>query len=252
MVKNTWFSPITSFGFGFQSERSRKYVSPSLSPWIDNPQFSRSENKSSGQTLIEIIIAIAVGTLIVAASLGLITRANKNSNFAKAQSQANKLSSEGMEIILNIRAVNDCNAVIPHPTYSSGCGVSTATSSWDGLYDIQLDTICEGNCDNNYGHVFRLHEPNDGNCPTATPSWCLHGDQISTSEVKEEVVLDNLTFTREVYIADSELGAAPEGLSKCNNVDLDNTEIKQVIVKVSWVDSAGTHDTKLVNCIARL
>lgn len=45
-VKNPWFSPIASFVFGFQSERSRQYVSSSLYPWVDNPQFSRSENKS--------------------------------------------------------------------------------------------------------------------------------------------------------------------------------------------------------------
>lgn len=212
-----------------------------------------SENKSSGQTLIEIIIAIAVGTLIVSASLGLITRANRNSNFSKAQSQANKLASEGMEIVLNIRAVNDCDTVIPYGAFSGGCGTAGLNTSWDDLYNEQLDDSCSGDCDNNYGHVYRLHEPSEGNCPAV--NWCLHGDQISTGEVKELIVLDNLTFTREVFIADSfddGVVVPPQGLSDCNNIDLDETAIKQVTVNVFWVDSAGTHETKLVNCIARL
>jgi len=256
-VKNPRFLPIISFGFGFLSERSRRYVSSSLHPRIDDPQFSRSENKSSGQTLIEIIIAIAVGTLIVSATLGLITRANKNANFAKAQSQANKLANGGMEIILNIRAVNDCDAVIPYGTFPEVCGSAPSLGSWDELYTIQIDNSCAvlAECSDDYGHIFRLHSPGSPEC-ASTFSWCIHGH--TDLGVKEEITLDNLTFTREVFIADSDTGPPPptsQGHSKCNDdlaVTDDFKNIKQITVKVFWVDSTGTHDTKLVNCIARL
>ena len=248
-VKNPWFYLVTLFGFGFQSERSWKYVFSSLNPRIDNPQFSRSENKSSGQTLIEIIIAIAVGTLIVSAALGLITRANKNANFAKVQSQANKLANEGMEIILNIRAVNDCEAVIPYAAFTGGCGNSNPFASWDELYTKQLDDSCTGaECSNDYGHIFQLHSPVSPDCSIS--SWCIHG-HVDSSPEKEEITLDNVTFTREVFIADSNTGSPPKALSKCNDNE-DYKNIKQITVKVFWVDSAGTHDAKLVSCIASL
>ena len=196
-----------------------------------------------------------MGTLIVAASLGLITRANKNSNFSKAQSQANKLSSEGMEIILNIRAVNDCEAVIPYGAFSGGCGADPV-ASWDDLYTRRLDLTanCGANeCSNDFGHIFRLHSPGSTGCASSL-SWCIHG-HVDPPPVKEEITLDNLTFTREVFIADSPPPVSGfQGHSQCNDdLVMDDWEnIKQITVNVFWVDSAGTHDTKLVSCIARL
>jgi len=237
-VKNPWSAPIISFGFGLQSERSRKYVSSSLHPRIDNPQFSRSENKSSGQTLIEVIIAIAVGTLIITAILALATRSNRNSNLARASTQASKLAEGGLEIIKNIQDVNNNDVVNVHS--------SLTDVNWIDLYSVEVESgpVCGVSCVTGEGHVYIIHEDGESDCTSGTGDWCLHGNHLITD--REFIDLDEQRFTRVVYVRDSFPGE-----SSCNTELNDFRRIKQFRVVVAWADPVGEHEQEVVTCIRR-
>src|SRR3972149_8685627 len=88
--------------------------------------------KDKGQTLIEMLIAIAVGTLIVASILGLATRASRNANSARTAGQASKLAQQGMEIVRNIRSVDEADYI---KSFSPPC---PANCRWSDLYGFNL------------------------------------------------------------------------------------------------------------------
>src|SRR3990170_4297041 len=111
--------------------------------------------KDKGQTLIEMLIAIAVGTLIVASILGLATRASRNANLARTSGQASKLAQQGMEIARHIRSVDE--PILNPPAFC------TAPCIWTELYDSDLTDPTP----------FVLVKPGGGCGPS---SWCLDGD----------------------------------------------------------------------------
>lgn len=58
----------------------------------------RSHNKNApGQSLIEVVIALAVAVIIAVALVGLTVIALRNAQFAKTQNTATRLSQEGVE-----------------------------------------------------------------------------------------------------------------------------------------------------------
>src|SRR3990170_8801515 len=113
---------------------------------------------ASGQTLIEMLIAIAVGTLIVASILGLATRASRNANSARTAGQASKLAQQGMEIIRNIRSVDEAGSI---KNFTPPC--SAPCNTWSGLYGTDFLGSNE----------LKLVKPN---CSGAGTSWCLDGN----------------------------------------------------------------------------
>ena len=203
-----------------------------------------------GQTLIEVIIAIAVGTLIITAILGLATRSTRNANFSRANEQASKLAQQGLEVIRNIRDEGLDSAI----KYTPNLSIDT----WNELY---LEDIGGTNDSGTNGLEFKLVDPTDLSCSIG--SWCL----TTSTAIPEALPLGFETFTRRGFIADSPTDppvSGALGVSKCNRPsppplpgypadeanDLDNTKIKQVTVVVSWDDPSGSHEAKVASCLA--
>lgn len=181
-----------------------------------------------GQTLIEVIIAIAIGTLIVTAILGLATRSNRNANFARASEQASKLSQQGLEIVRNVRDVGGDNSIISPPIDCVGC------ATWDDLYSNNLDDLAS-----EFGREFKLIPDTDASCSPTPVSWCLSGD----TSTPETIIEDIQNFTRRIFIADTD-GEA----SNCNDT-INYDGAKQVTVLVQWTDPVGSHEAKVTSCI---
>ncbi|MDO8604889.1 MAG: prepilin-type N-terminal cleavage/methylation domain-containing protein [bacterium] len=65
----------------------------------------RHFNKFSvkGQTMIEVLLALAIGVIIIAGISKAVNTSLSNSQFSKNQSSANQYAQEGMEIVRNLR-----------------------------------------------------------------------------------------------------------------------------------------------------
>ena len=73
---------------------------------------SKENPSQSGQSLIEIIATIAIGTVLILALVALSVRSNSSSDFSKAQNQAANLASEGMEVIRSLKAATPTPGII--------------------------------------------------------------------------------------------------------------------------------------------
>lgn len=179
-------------------------------------------SNTKGQTLIEIIIAIAIGTLVISSILALATRSNRNSNLARASSQASKLAEEGLEIIKNIKDQGR-DVIFPNvPT--------TNEVNWVGFYNTE---------DLSGDRFYHLHEPTELEC-SGNESWCIHAE----TAVPETIDLDGQIFERVIMIND-DFG------NGCNDNITDPREIKQFSVVVTWTDPVGEHEQRVVTCIRR-
>ncbi len=181
-----------------------------------------------GQTLIEVLVAIAIGTLVVTAILGLATRSTRNANFARTSEQATKLSQQGLEIVRNIRDVDADDSI----------DLFAPVSKWSEIYNQDLiDSAAP------FGTEFKLLSPDCGTTPVSA-SWCLSDN----TALPETITNDNQNFIRRVFIADT---ARPGGVSDCHTADnnFDEGDSKQVTVVVEWTDPVGSHEAKVVTCL---
>ncbi len=69
------------------------------------PNF-KQKNQPKGQTMMEMIIALGIVTLITTSVLALAVATIKTSSFSKQKFQAINLAQEGLEIVRNIRDTN--------------------------------------------------------------------------------------------------------------------------------------------------
>ncbi|MEX0616787.1 MAG: prepilin-type N-terminal cleavage/methylation domain-containing protein [Candidatus Woykebacteria bacterium] len=225
-----------------------------------------------GQTLIEVLIALAVGAIFITAILGLATRSNRNANFARNQEQASKLGQQGIEIVRNIKALNDPRAIIPR---KDGAPCNQLTN-FNGLFECDLpDTPCGSHCDDppltnfvstsdnyvnpSYGLRYAFHVSGDPTylpalpCRTdeaniapenipASSSWCIHGNGDDQKDFL--INIGGVTYTTGLFIADT------PPVSKCNQ-NANFRHIKQFTIVVKWTDQAGTHRKSDVSCIGK-
>ncbi|HSX58520.1 MAG TPA: hypothetical protein VLE47_04625 [Candidatus Saccharimonadales bacterium] len=106
-----------------------------------------------GQGIVELIVVIALASILIIALVALATRSNRSTSFSKTQDQAARLAQEGIELIKNIRAKNAVGAInhycenapgnsgIGEPTDPNSCiGTNVwidgaiQTRSWSDLY----------------------------------------------------------------------------------------------------------------------
>jgi len=198
-------------------------------PQIQNHSFQL------GQSMIELIATIAIGTVLILALVALSVRSNSASDFSKAQSQAAGLASEGLEIINSIKASSESDTIrYSSSSCSSGVGPSM---NWLGLFAYDI-IYCP-----TYGRPGRLYTPTDLMRPcSAANTWCL--DLSGTG--MEPITLEGRVFYRTVYVADS------SGVSSCDPSSTDYSFIKQFTVVVSWTDSSGSHNSITTSCIRKL
>ncbi len=93
---------------------------------------SFTRQPESGQSLLELTIALGIATLIISALTITTLISLRNSQFAQNQLQATKLAQEGLELVKTARSRNCVvNVGIAPPYYWYGDGV---TLIWDAPY----------------------------------------------------------------------------------------------------------------------
>ncbi len=182
---------------------------------------------SRGQTLLELVIVMAVIVIIVAALVFATIFSIRNAQFSKNQAQATKLAQEGLERVRAGRDRNTCINTLPPPTVKSWNGESTdvACSGPESIWAYQVT----------------------GTCATL-PSYCFFNmtnqgvlNYISTFTPGAKFVPDNAEtvgiFKRAVIITDD---AATFGSRKT------------VIVIVTWSDFIGNHQSRLTTILRKI
>lgn len=86
-----------------------------------------------GQSLVEVVVASAVGILVVSALVFAAIFSLRNANFAKNQAQATKLAQEGME---KVRSNRDRDGVVIF-THDLG-----TTAKFSDLWSVRLYDSC--------------------------------------------------------------------------------------------------------------
>ena len=103
---------------------------------ISNFQFPRTGRDvfESGQSLVELIVAVGLILTAVVALLTLATSSMKSSGFGVAKARATKLANEEMELV---RAYRDS---VGWSDFSSGTGVPSCSDSTNPCY-ISVDPV---------------------------------------------------------------------------------------------------------------
>ncbi|GEM_PF-1303462 len=180
-----------------------------------------------GQSLAEVIVATAVGILVVSALTFATIFSLRNATYAKTSAQATKLAQEGIE---GVRVGRDRNRAI------NNNGELGSVTSWNGdangngaIWNYQIDGFC-------------------GN-PTATPPiYCYfnidnsgdnYGDlQYLTAAPSPPSGVEPVDqFQRMVILSDDSTSYATQ---------------KKVTVIVRWTDFTGPRESKLVTILRKL
>lgn len=126
---------------------------------------------TKGQTLLELVVVIAVIVVVVAALVFATIASLRNANFAKNQAQGTKLAQEGLEKVRSIRD-RDLDGAIDYIRGTDGSHASKFSDLWD------VDLVCPSNC------YFYFNQPN-----------VLKGGADS-----EKIPPDNPLFKRQIII----------------------------------------------------
>ncbi len=180
----------------------------------------------NGQSLLEVIIAMAVGILVVSALVFATIFSLRNAAFAKNSAQATKLAQEGIE---RVRSGRDRNSSV-----TIG-GVSV--DSWSGtqpVWDYQIhasagcdDSSTGGKCYFNVNSSGALTNIGFAFAPTAA---------VPLPSLTESVPLSNQVFRRMILLSD-------DGTYRTQ---------KTVTVIVQWTDATGPHESKLTTILRRI
>lgn len=182
-------------------------------------------NKQNGQTLLEVLVAIAIGIFVVAALTFATIFSLRNANFAKTSAQATKLAQEGIE---RVRTGRDRN--------SSVTNLDASVKSWKGdgtagsaIWDYRITGA--GLCDN----------PPTGKCYFNVDSTGLLNNigfgQTSFPLSAQGIPSAKPVFRRAVILSD-ESGTY-------------QTE-KKVTVVVTWKDATGEHESRLTTILGKI
>lgn len=177
-------------------------------------------NNQIGQGIIEIVVVLALASILILSLVALSVRSNRSANFSKAEDQAARLSQEGLEFIRNMRDQGPVTVT----------AIDGSSVGWNYVFDTDFS-----------GNEIAILCSNS----------CL--DFTGTNEV---VPGGNRNFDRRVRIRD-DLTVLPLNPNPCNtNADPsadvgDWDEIKQFTVEVSWTDTAGPHTSTTNSCLRR-
>lgn len=91
--------------------------------------------KEQGQSLIEVVVALSVASIVITSLLIVVINSLKNAQFAQTQVRATKLASQAIE---QIRAVRDRDGIV---TFTSASGVTKFSDLWL----INMNNACSPN-----------------------------------------------------------------------------------------------------------
>lgn len=185
--------------------------------------------QQKGQSLLEVIVAVAVGILVVSALVFATIFSLRNANFAKNQTQATKYAQAGIE---RVRVGRDRNLNIIHS------GALGNVSSWKG--DI-----------NGNGAVWNYQI--NGNCGNTTinpPVYCY----FNVSNIGE---LTYLSAATSMPSGAEPIPPPPSTPQFFRAVILSDdpstyTAQKTITVIVRWSDFSGDHESRLTTILRKL
>ena len=180
--------------------------------------------RQKGQTLIELLIAIAIGAILTGSLVALGSSSTRRASASRQSNEATKLSQEGAEILRHIRDANEPGAV-----QVGGC---PSPCSWNDLYALAPF----GNSSTSYRIVLN----GVGGCPTL--EWCL----LSGTETG---LLDGV-FSREINIRDNAQGGPPPTIcGDSGPIPKGPEDIKRVHIIVSWSSPIGVQERETISCL---
>lgn len=97
--------------------------------------------KESGQSLIEVLVVLAVTIIIVVALTMAVLVSLKNAQFAQNQSKATKYAQQSLEKIRNIRDRDEDGEIFFQYSPSD-----TVIRKFSGLWGVNMSTRCSGKC----------------------------------------------------------------------------------------------------------
>lgn len=176
--------------------------------------------KQTGQTLIELIISVALILIIITGVTILTVRGLQNSQFSRNQVQATKLAQEGIE---KLRTIRDNKYTV------CGWAANVNAVAPEGLWSAACPSGCRYTIEQAVGSC---------NGVTTSSLWIKF---TAATTVYESVQVGGVTFKRSVTIN--------------NGIDLagnSNSNVKNIDVIVSWTDSSGTHDSKVSTVLSKI
>lgn len=180
-----------------------------------------SAGRQSGQTLIEVLIVLVVGSIMLTGLSVMVISSLRNAEFAQNQIKATKYAQDAIDKIRAIRDWNQDGSVI---LVDKDQGQKTI--SFSGLWAENLSVNFP--CGSDPGHYFTLTEGSD-------PSLVLQ-DVTCTNK---DTDLNDKGLTRQIFITDTTAG---------NEYQVEKT----ITVKVSWMDAGGRHDSNLQTILTPL
>lgn len=182
-------------------------------------------SKQTGQSLVEVVVVIAVGIIVVSALVFATIASIRNAQFAKNQAVATKLAQEGIEFVKSIRNLNADGTVIFTDT-------STDTKNFSDLWGIPLHQRCNTNtpAQTRVPCYFKLET-----------STAMGGVKITGANNNPNLFekLSEGMFERQVQINDT-------------SIDDSYKREKNVTVVVRWSDFSGMHESKLTTILRKL
>ena len=175
---------------------------------------NRKQKHQRGQSLLEVIFALAIGIIIATAFVSLGAVSVRNSRVATDQVTATKFAQEGMEAVITIRDQNSQWAIL-----NNG-----ANNQWSKLQSFLACAQPDNpaiNCDGDFLLQETTCTPESVGTPT--PQRC-----ITKSSGPWTLASPNQQYSRKIRISDS-----------------GTTNVKNVTVFVWWTDSNGLHKSTL-------
>lgn len=180
-------------------------------------------SREIGQSLIEVLVVLAVTVIIVTSLAAAVLISFKNAQFAQNQAKATKYAQEAMEIIQSIRERNE-------EIYFQGFAPPSFTGPFKDFlnFDISESNNSQANCTSLEGRLV-----------------CYFTVNIVASPKLQQLFPPNTAttleggFKREIFFENGEkLG---EKLGE-----------KKLTVKVKWADSSGEHESNLQTILTEL
>lgn len=139
------------------------------------------EKWASGQTLIEVLVALGIVSVIVTALVSIVVTSMSNAQLSKNQNQALQYSQEGMEVVRGLRdsdyvAFRNYNSTFCLGKGSVVLGADCVNPNIDNFF-LRKVTIVQSGCSPNVARVLVNVSWADGKCP-ASNALC----RVSTLE----------------------------------------------------------------------
>lgn len=191
-------------------------------------------NNQTGQTLMELIVVVAVSVIVVGALVFATIASLRNASFSKNQAQATKLAQEGIE---RVRAGRDRNQCISN--------LDTNVHSWNSN---SSNTNCPGS-----GSIWAYQiTGSSNNCENLTVSSKCYF-KVVDSNGSLTMIAYNFTPSTPIPFPLSAEPIAPFQRAIILSDDPATYQNQKTVTSiVRWTDFSGPHESKLTTILRRI